>query len=148
MGTPYQKIYEAFLVKLPSDNDEWDGWLREETEEDMRHILESAIPYFKFPRISLERDENGFTNELKSEEIEIIATYMKCEWLNRQILSLENIGPQYDERDYSPANQLAKLNELLKATQNRAAKLESFYYRSIQGKPFKYSQWATSNGWS
>lgn len=146
MGTPYQKIYEAFLVKLPSDNDEWDGWLREETEEDMRHILESAIPYFKFPRISLERDENGFTNELKSEEIEIIATYMKCEWLNRQILSLENIGPQYDERDYSPANQLAKLNELLKATQSRAAKLESFYYRSIQGKPFKYSQWATSNG--
>lgn len=146
MGTPYQKIYEAFLVKLPSDNDEWDGWLREETEEDMRHILESAIPYFKFARISLERDENGFTNELKSEEIEIIATYMKCEWLNRQILSLENIGPQYDERDYSPANQLAKLNELLKATQNRAAKLESFYYRSIQGKPFKYSQWATSNG--
>ncbi len=146
MGTPYQKIYEAFLVKLPSDNDEWDGWLREETEEDMRHILESAIPYFKFPRISLERDENGFMNELKSEEIEIIATYMKCEWLNRQILSLENIGPQYDERDYSPANQLAKLNELLKATQNRAAKLESFYYRSIQGKPFKYSQWATSNG--
>lgn len=146
MGTPYQKIYEAFLVKLPSDNDEWDGWLREETEEDMRHILESAIPYFKFPRISLERDENGFKNELKSEEIEIIATYMKCEWLNRQILSLENIGPQYDERDYSPANQLAKLNELLKATQNRAAKLESFYYRSIQGKPFKYSQWATSNG--
>lgn len=146
MGTPYQKIYEAFLVKLPSDNDEWDGWLREETEEDMRHILESAIPYFKFPRISLERDESGFKNELKSEEIEIIATYMKCEWLNRQILSLENIGPQYDERDYSPANQLAKLNELLKATQNRAAKLESFYYRSIQGKPFKYSQWATSNG--
>lgn len=146
MGTPYQKIYEAFLVKLPSDNDEWDGWLREETEEDMRHILESAIPYFKFPRISLERDENGFTNELRSEEIEIIATYMKCEWLNRQILSLENIGPQYDERDYSPANQLAKLNELLKATQNRAAKLENFYYRSIQGKPFKYSQWATSNG--
>ena len=71
---------------------------------------------------------------------------MKCEWLNRQILSLENIGPQYDERDYSPANQLAKLNELLKATKNRAAKLESFYYRSIQGKPFKYSQWATSNG--
>ena len=146
MGTPYQKIYEAFLVKLPSDNDVWDGWLREETEEDMRHILESAIPYFKFPRISLERDESGFKNELKSEEIEIIATYMKCEWLNRQILSLENIGPQYDERDYSPANQLAKLNELLKATQNRAAKLESFYYRSIQGKPFKYSQWATSNG--
>lgn len=146
MGTPYQKIYEAFLVKLPSDNDEWDGWLREETEEDMRHILESAIPYFKFPRISLERDESGFKNELNSEEIEIIATYMKCEWLNRQILSLENIGPQYDERDYSPANQLAKLNELLKATQNRAAKLESFYYRSIQGKPFKYSQWATSNG--
>lgn len=146
MGTPYQKIYEAFLVKLPSDNDEWDGWLREEAEEDMRHILESAIPYFKFPRISLERDENGFKNELNSEEIEIIATYMKCEWLNRQILSLENIGPQYDERDYSPANQLAKLNELLKATQNRAAKLESFYYRSIQGKPFKYSQWATSNG--
>ena len=142
--TPYWNVYNAFLAKTLED--EWGDWAQEETEEDLRQLLESAIPYFKFPRISLERDENGFTNELKSEEIEIIATYMKCEWLNRQILSLENIGPQYDERDYSPANQLAKLNELLKATQNRAAKLESFYYRSIQGKPFKYSQWATSNG--
>ena len=143
MGTPYQKIYEAFLVKLPSDNDEWDGWLREETEEDMRHILESAIPYFKFPRISLERNEEGFIEELGPEEIQILSTYMKCEWLNRTILSWENIKPLYDERDFSQANLLDKFNETLENEKKNALRLEAVYYRSIKGKPFKYSRLAS-----
>lgn len=142
MGTPYQKIYEAFLVKLPSDNDEWDGWLREETEEDMRHILESAIPYFKFPRISLERNEKGFVEELGPEEIQILSTYMKCEWLNRSIMTWENVKPLYEERDFSQANLLDKLKNTLEAERLNALRLEGYYYRSVKGKSFKYSKLA------
>lgn len=142
MGTPYQKIYEAFLVKLPSDNDEWDGWLREETEEDMRHILESAIPYFKFPRISLERNEEGFIEELGPEEIQILSTYMKCEWLNRSIMTWENVKPLYEERDFSQANLLDKLKNTLEAERLNALRLEGYYYRSVKGKSFKYSKLA------
>ena len=51
--TSFWKVYEAFLAKILED--EWGEWTVSETEEDMRQILESAIPYFKFPRISLER---------------------------------------------------------------------------------------------
>ena len=142
MGTPYQKIYGAFLVKLPSDNDEWDGWLREETEEDMRHILESAIPYFKFPRISLERNEEGFIEELGPEEIQILSTYMKCEWLNRSIMTWENVKPLYEERDFSQANLLDKLKNTLEAERLNALRLEGYYYRSVKGKSFKYSKLA------
>ena len=48
--TPYWNVYNAFLAKTLED--EWGDWTQEETEEDLRQLLESAIPYFKFPRIS------------------------------------------------------------------------------------------------
>ena len=108
----------------------------------MRQLLESAIPWFKFPRISLERDNEGFKEELSNEEIQIIASYMKCEWLNRCIMTWENIKTLYEERDFSQANLLDKLGETLERERNNALKLESIYYRSIKGKPFKYRKLA------
>lgn len=146
MSTPFKAVYDAFLAKLPDDDDTWEGWPVEDMEEDMRSLMESAILNFKFPRISLVRSKSEFSNDIGNEEIQIIATYMKCEWLERKILSWQNIEPQYDERDYSPAKQLAALNNTLNNTRDRARLLESYYYRSIDGKPFKYSKWAgTSN---
>ena len=44
--TPYQKVYDAFLAKILED--EWENWSQEETEADLREILEGALPYFKF----------------------------------------------------------------------------------------------------
>ena len=43
----------------------------------------------------------AFVEELTSEEIQILATYMKCEWLNRSIMTWENVKPLYEERDFS-----------------------------------------------
>ena len=45
--------------------------------------------------------EEGFIEELGSEEIQILSTYMKCEWLNRCIMTWENVKPLYEERDFS-----------------------------------------------
>ena len=81
MSTSYQKIYDAFTSKILED--EWSLWDELSVAKDMREILEGAIPQFKFPRISLERDDDGFLNELQNEEIQILASYMKIEWLNR-----------------------------------------------------------------
>ena len=67
---------------------------------------------------------------------------MKCEWLNRTILSWENIKPLYDERDFSPAKLLNEFRELLVKEETKARKLESLYYRSIDGKPYRYDKWA------
>ena len=141
--TPYQKVYDAFLVKMLED--EWVNWTEEEISQDLRGILEGAISWFKFPRISSDRDDNGFINDLDNEEIQILACYMKCEWLNRTILTWENVKPLYEERDFSQANLLDKFNQLLEAEKYNALKLERIYYRSIKGKPFKYSNLAGNN---
>lgn len=138
--TPYWKVYEAFLAKTLED--EWGQWMPEETEADLRAILESAIPYFKFPRVSLERNQEGFVEDLNPEEIQILSAYMKCEWLDRSIMTWENVKPLYEERDFSQANLLDKLKATLDYERTNAARLEGFYYRSIKGKSYQYSNLA------
>ena len=138
--TPYQKIYDSFLTKMLED--EWVNWEQHEVEEDLRNLLEGAIPWFKFPRKDLARDDEGFIEDLDNEEIQILANYMKCEWLNRTILTWENVKPLYEERDFSQANLLDKFNQLLQKEEKKAQKLESIYYRSIKHRPFDYSRLA------
>lgn len=140
--TPYFKVYEAFLARILED--EWQDWLIEEAEADWRQILEAALPWFKFPRVSLEHDENGFVDDLSYQEIQIIANYMKCEWLNRCLLTWENVKPLYQERDFSQANLIDKLDEAIKQERANALAMESIYYRSRDGKPFNYSSMAGS----
>ena len=137
------EIYAAFLSKMTED--EWTGWTDEEVEADWRTLLDAAIPYFKFPRVSLEYDlETGqFIDEnMSNMEVQIIATYMKCEWLNRTILTWENIKPLYVERDFSQANLIDKLKALLEREEYKALKLERVYYRSRKGRPFDYRRLA------
>ena len=138
--TPFSKIYDAFLSRILED--EWQQWMKEEAEQDWYQIMENAITWFKFPRVSLEYDENGFVNNLAAAEIQIIADFMKCEWLNRCIMTWENVKPLYEERDFSQANLLDKLGEALEQERKRARERESIYYRSRNGKPFDYSRLA------
>ena len=138
--TPYEVVYDAFLVKILED--EWAFWTEEEVKADLRGLLESVIPWFKFPRVSLDRGDDGFIDDLSNEEVQILATYMKCEWLNRTILTWENVKPLYEERDFSQANLLSKLYNALESERYNALKLERVYYRSRKGKPFNFSQLA------
>ena len=141
--TPFNKVYEAFLARILED--EWQQWMMDEAEQDWRQIMENAISWFKFPRVSLERDDDGFVEDLTSAEIQIIADFMKCEWLNRCIMTWENVKPLYEERDFSQANLLDKLGSSLEQEQKKAEKRESIYYRSRNGKPFDYSKLAGGN---
>lgn len=138
--TPFSKVYDAFLSRILED--EWGQWLYEEAEEDWHQIMDNAIAWFKFPRVSLEYDENGFVNDLTQAEIQVIADFMKCEWLNRCIMTWENVKPLYEERDFSQANLLDKLESALEAEKKNAEKRESIYYRSRNGKPFDFSRLA------
>jgi hypothetical protein len=107
--------------------------------------MTNAVTWFKFPRVSLEFDDNGFVDDLNNEEIQIIADFMKCEWLNRCIMTWENVKPLYEERDFSQANLLDKLDELQQAQERKARQREANYYRSIKGKPFDFSKLAGGN---
>lgn len=110
--TKVQDVYDAFLAKMLDD--EWANWEEEDIVEDWKVILMGALPWFKFPRVSLDittvEGEDYFSEDLNNEEIQILASYMKCEWLNRTILTWENIKPLYEERDFSQANLLDKFN--------------------------------------
>lgn len=139
--TQLQDVYDAFLVKMLDD--EWANWDEEDIQQDWQALLIGAIPWFKFPRVSLEISGDNFTADLTNEEIQILATYMKCEWLNRTILTWENIKPLYEERDFSQANLLDKFNQTLAAEKKNAARLEAVYYRSVNKRPFDYTQLAS-----
>lgn len=139
--TPYSTIYKTFLARILED--EWEHWLIEEAEADWREIMEMAIPWFKFPRVDLSHNDEGFSGDLGQEEIQIIANFMKCEWLNRCIMTWENIKPLYVERDFSHGNLLDKLNKTLEFEKDKAQELESIYYRSRKGRPFDFSKLAT-----
>ena len=139
--TSFSTIYDAFLSKILDD--EWENWDGDDMEQDLATLLKGAIVRFKFPRKSLEYENESFIEDLNDEEIQILASYMKCEWLNRSILTWENVKPLYEERDFSQANLLDKFNAMLAAEQKNAARLEAIYYRSINKKPFSYRDLAT-----
>lgn len=152
--TPYKVVYDAFFTKVTADDwaneyEEIDGEIlpTQDALDDLRQILENALPYFKFPRISLARNEEGFELDLRPEEIAIISEYMKVEWLDRTIHTWENVKVMYDERDWSPANLLKQFISLLEQSKQKALNLEKLYSRSITGedgvrKPFDFSQLA------
>ena len=145
--TDLQVVYDAFLGKMLED--EWVNWDLDDIQQDWKSLLQGALPWFKFPRVSLDiivDEEDGiekFADDLSNEEIQILASYMKCEWLNRTILTWENVKPLYEERDFSQANLIDKFNQMLAAEKKNAARLEAVYYRSIKRRPFGYSQMAT-----
>ena len=139
--TPFTKVYDAFLSRILED--EWQQWMYEEAEQDWRQIMENAITWFKFPRVSLEHDnDKNFLDDLTQAEIQIIADFMKVEWLNRCIMTWENVKPLYEERDFSQANLLDKLGSALEIERKNAKDRESIYYRSRNGRAFDFSQLA------
>lgn len=141
--TSTQVVYDAFLAKMLED--EWANWDMEAIQADWRAILDGALPYFKFPKQDLTIQNENFLGDLNNTEVQILASYMKCEWLNRTILTWENVKPLYEERDFSQANLLDKFQALLENEKKNARYLESIYYRSINSKPFDYTKLATTN---
>lgn len=140
--TSLDKVYQAYLAKVLDD--EYGYWTEEEIKTDMRDILDSALSWFKFPRVDITIDGDNFVGDLDNNEIQIIATFMMCEWVSRTIVNWENLKPLYEEKDFSHANLLDKLKGILEATQEKAASLERIYYRSIKREPFDFTQLASS----
>ena len=148
MATPFLKVYEAFLARITAD--EWT--LEEElaiVERDWQELLNIAIFRFKYPRVSLEREEieseniddphelkmYQFVDDLTNDEIQLLALYMKHEWVKRCIASWENIRQLYADKDFSQANHLDKLNKLEAAIQVEVRRAEGIYDRSREKRP-------------
>lgn len=141
--TPVQNLYDAFLVLVESD--EWDILEEFQAQIDFKHLAMAAIPWFKFPRCSLEWDTNAefFIDEnIGNTEIQILALFMKAQWYDRVVDSWENLRPYYTERDFSPGKMLGEFRGRASEQLKKAKALEAIYYRSIKGKPFDYTKLA------
>lgn len=146
MATPFLKVYDAFLARITAD--EWT--LEEElaiVERDWQELLKMAIERFKYPRVSLEIEEVDdsdssapikimqFTDELTNAEIQLLALYMKHEWVKRCIASWENIRQLYVDSDYSQANHLDKLLKTEASIALEVRDMEGIYDRSRDHRP-------------
>lgn len=143
MGTPFQAIYDAFLARVNSDD--WilpeDMWI---AQRDWFEFLKMAIFRFRFPRVSLafDAENNSFIEEIGLAETQVLATYMKHEWVKRCVTSWEEIKMLYSNKDFSQANHLDKLIKLSEQCQSECIETAATYSRSNQGKPFDYTQFA------
>lgn len=135
MATPFLQVYDAFLARITAD--EWT--LEEElaiVERDWRELLKMAIFRFKYPRTDLTiENDNEFIGDLSNDEIQLLALYMKHEWVKRCIASWENIRQLYADKDFSQANHLDKLNKLESAVSDEIHKAEGIYDRSREKRP-------------
>lgn len=136
MGTELQEVYDFLLAK--TDAKEW-AWTEdyELLQSDWKMLLRMAIQDFLFPRISLEfeEDENGkvfFQNELTDAELQVLATYMKHEWLKRSITNWKNIEMLYHDKDFKISGKAAHLNALIN--------LEAVYDEECKKMANKYSR--------
>ena len=149
MATPFLKVYDAFLARITAD--EWT--LEEElaiVERDWQELLKMAIARFKYPRVSLDFEEVSaadiedsspqlkiyqFKEDLTNAEIQVLATYMKHEWIKRCVASWDHIGQLYTSKDFSAANHLDKLNDLQLQVAIECEAAKDDYDKSRGGSP-------------
>lgn len=92
-------------------------------------------------------EKSFFTNDLTSEEINILAILMMCAWTQRQVTSIENTRMKYSGADFkmtSQANHLSKLLSLLSECQRQSHHMQRLYKRRRLDKNGVYeSNWDT-----
>lgn len=142
-GTPLQSVYDSFLASVTADD-----WMLEEDmwviEQDWLMLLNKAIDRFERPHISLQinESEDAFVEALTSQEIQLLARYMKLEWLNRCIADWRQIKQLYSNKDFSQANHLDKLLKLQRSVEFDCFKAQRRYRRAYEGKVFDFGQLA------
>lgn len=131
MGTEFSEIYDFLLAK--TDAKEW-AWTEdlELLQADWQMLLRMAIQSFLFPRISLDIENGSFVNELTDAEKQVLATYMKHEWLKRSITNWKNIEMLYHDKDFKISGKAAHLNALIN--------LEAVYDEECKKVANKYSR--------
>ena len=137
--TKFSEVYNAFLRQITDDM--YMELTKEDTLAMLNELLESALPWFEFPRKSLETQlpddpddaEDGyFVNDLTKEEINIIAKYMTVEWFGQQLANVEVTRQKYSGVDFkfsSQAAHMSKLQSLQKEYERKGFHLQRLYKR-------------------
>ena len=143
--TEFTLIYDKFLSKLTDFS--LARLDKDVLESDLQERLITALSDFaQLPEEKTEVDLNTktFTNGLSVEEQNIIATLMVINYLDKYILSEDNMRILLNSKDYKQYSQAALLKEL-KATKSEYhsdvdAKLNSYSFRQKFRKKKKDEQ--------
>ena len=120
MATKFTEVYDRFFDKITDDM--YLELTELDTKKDCQSLLINAIPKFEFPKKPLtyelmkndEDDASLFKEDLSLEEINILASLMLEEWLQRQITSIDNTRQKYYGSSFKLTSQAAHLNALMK----------------------------------
>ena len=132
MGTDFNIIYTRFYSKITDDM--YMELDQTQTDALLEELLINALPWFEFPKVSLQYStvKHCFRYSLSDEEINIIATYMVLGWFDQQLASVEVSRMKYSGSDFkmtSQANHMAKLKELRKEYERIGFHLQRLYKR-------------------
>ena len=132
MGTDFNIIYTRFYSKITDDM--YMELDRVQTDALLEELLINALPWFEFPRVSLQYStiKHCFRYGLSDEEINIIATYMMLGWFDQQLASVELVRMKFSGSDFkftSQANHMSKLKELKKEYERVGFHLQRLYKR-------------------
>lgn len=135
--TTLDEVYDFLLAK--TDAKEW-AWTEdlELLQSDWKMLLRMAIQDFLFPRKNLEiicdvdSGQEVFAEDITDAEKQVLATYMKHEWLKRSITNWKNIEMLYHDKDFKISGKAAHLNALIN--------LEAVYDEECKKMANKYSR--------
>lgn len=131
--TTFRDIYNVFYSKITDDM--YMELSEEETAPLLFDLLNSALPWFEFPRVDVydfSTEIEEYNIDLSREEINIIATYMIVEWLGQQLATVELVRMKYSGSDFkftSQANHMQKLTALKKEYERQGFHLQRLYKR-------------------
>ena len=135
--TALDEVYDFLLAK--TDAKEW-AWTEDLDllQSDWKMLLRMAIQDFLFPRVNLEiindadSGQEVFAEDITDAEKQVLATYMKHEWLKRSITNWKNIEMLYHDKDFKISGKAAHLNALIN--------LEAVYDEECKKIANKYSR--------
>lgn len=146
--TQLNVIYDDFFSRITDDM--YMELTPEQTQGMLLKLLNQAIPWFEFPRQSLEiikveippedpEDpeyepvyETVIEGDLTKEEIGIIGTYMVVAWLGQQLADVDVTRQKYSGADFkltSQASHMQKLSKLKKDYEDQGFHLQRLYSR-------------------
>jgi hypothetical protein len=130
MSTPYENVFDSFLSKI---EDDFYTNIQFDIEADLTKLLNTAIVQFDFPKVDiLDKDDvmQQFNIDLSLHEIEILANFMKLEWIKRKINSASLLQQMIGDKDFrltSQANHLKVLIDLKSETEKEINSLVTKY---------------------
>jgi hypothetical protein len=131
MSTSFDTVFQRFLNKV-TDSD-LASLLPDTIDSIMISFLQSAIVRFRKCKQNLEDYDlvlMQFNIDLSLTEIEILANWMRLEWLDQQVNRIELLRQSLSSKDYamySQANHLSSLISLREATFKDVLTLMKYY---------------------